>query len=317
MNSPSPVFKQLDHVVARVDDPRPLFDTLTETLGLPVAWPLASLPAFDSGGVAFGNFYMEVMRCGPRREARGANATGRLCALVFESPGIERAAEELSRRGLPHTPPVPYLERGEDGARTKIWSNVVLGRLVGRDLLLDATILLSRLPGAASMSDAAAGGRLDRWQLDLLMRRSLVFLCEFYYENISDRPFWSEFENHDRKRAADLARLRADGGGRLGVESAREVVVGVRDFEAARRLWGKFYAPAPELAEGVWEVETGPAVRLVRADADAIQTLVLKVSSLGRAETFLRESGMLGPAGEDHIKIDPSKLAGLDVRLVQ
>jgi catechol 2,3-dioxygenase-like lactoylglutathione lyase family enzyme len=46
------VVKQLGHVVARVDDPRAVFDAFTETLGLPVAWPLASYPAFESGGVA-------------------------------------------------------------------------------------------------------------------------------------------------------------------------------------------------------------------------------------------------------------------------
>jgi len=27
MNSPAPVFKQLDHLIARVEEPRPLFDT--------------------------------------------------------------------------------------------------------------------------------------------------------------------------------------------------------------------------------------------------------------------------------------------------
>ena len=84
-----------------------------------------------------------------------------------------------------------------------------------------------------------------------------------------------------------------------------------------RDLWCGLYAPAEETAEGVWEIADGPALRLVRADADSIQTLVLKVSSLGRAETFLRESGMLDSVGEDHITIAPSKLEGLDVRLVE
>src|ERR1044071_3619225 len=162
MNAPSPVFKQLDHLIARVEDPRPLFDTLTGSLGLPVAWPLVSYPSFQSGGVALGNLYLEVMQCGPRREASNR---GRLCAVAFESPGIGQAVEELSRRGVPHTPVAPYVERGEGGARTKIWSNVVLGRLVGRDLLLDATIMMSRLPGAARMSDAGAGGWFNRLQL--------------------------------------------------------------------------------------------------------------------------------------------------------
>ena len=309
-----PIVKQLDHVIARVDDPRGLFSLLTETLGLPVAWPLASYPAFQSGGVALGNLYLEIMQCGPRREASNR---GRLCAVAFESPGIERAVEELSKRGVPHTPVAPYVERGENGARTKIWSNVVLGRLVGRDILLDATIMMSRLPGAARMSDAGAGGWFNRLQLDTLMRRNLVFLVEYYYENFGDRPFWSEFGDHDNKRAQDLARLRASGGGALGLERVREVVVGVRDFREARAVWSKLYAPAAEVAPGVWEIEDGPALRLTEADANSIQSLALEVSSLERAETALRERGIIGTVTDEEITIAPEKIEGLNVRLVQ
>jgi len=314
MTTHRPVVKQLDHVVARVDDPRAVFSLLTETLGLPVAWPLKSYPAFESGGVALGNLYLELMQCGPRREASNR---GRLCAVVFESPGIERAAEELSGRGVPHTPVAPYVERGEDGERAKIWSNVVLGRLAGRDLLLAATIMLSRLPGAARMSDAGAGGRFNRLQLDALMRRNLVFLVEYYYENFGERPFWSEFGDHDNKRAKDLARLRANCGGALGLERVKEVVVGVRDFDPARSLWSKLYAPATEIAPGVWEIDDGPALRLVEADSNSIQSLALRVSSLERAETALRESGMIGEVTNDEITIAPEKIEGLRVRLTE
>jgi hypothetical protein len=312
MKNPPPVFKQLDHVIARVEDPRPLFETLTETLGLPVAWPLASFPAFQSGGVALGNLYLEIMQCGPRRDSRA----GRFCAIAYEAPPIEEAVQELSRRGIPHTPAAPYCERGADGKRTVIWSNALLGRMLGKDFLLDLTVALSGLPGAARMSDAGSGSALDRMQLDKLFDRSLVFFVEYFYENINDRPFWSEFKDHDHKRAADLARLRAAGGGAVGLESVKEIVAGVCDLDAARARWNKLYAPAAEAAPDVWQTGDDPAVRLQRSEKNSIQTLVLKVSSLERAETFLRESGMLGSVGEDHIQIDPSKLEGLDVRLV-
>jgi hypothetical protein len=149
----------------------------------------------------------------------------------------------------------------------------------------------------------------------MLMRRSLVFLVEFYYENFGTRPFWDQFRDHAEKRAADRERLRAAGGGPLGVESVKEVVAGVRDFDAARELWRRLYAPAVEKAEGSWEIEDGPALRLVRADRDSIQRLVLKVSEPLRAETFLRESGMLGAVNENEIHIAPESLEGLDVRL--
>jgi hypothetical protein len=69
-------------------------------------------------------------------------------------------------------------------------------------------ILLSRVPGAAKLSDPGAGGWLDRMQLDSLTKRNFIFLVEFYYENFGERPFWSEHGGHDNKRAQDLARLR-------------------------------------------------------------------------------------------------------------
>ena len=313
MDVSRPVVKQLDHFVALVDDVGGLFGLLTETLGLPVAWPLESYPAFESGGVALGNLYLELMSCGPRREAAGR---GRFCAIAFEAAPIEEAARELSRRGLPHTPVAPYVERDEDGGKTVFRSNVVLGRMIGRDFLLDAAIMLSRLPGATRLSDAGSGSALDRWQISKLFERNIVFLVEFFYENIKDRPFWSEFRRHEEKRAADAVRLREAGGGRLGVERVEEIVAGVRDFAAARELWRRLYAPAAERGEGVWEIEDGPALRLVEAGADSIQSLVLKVSSLESAETFLRESGMLGAVSEGQITLDPSRLEGLDVRLV-
>ena len=313
MDTSRPAIKQLDHLMARVDDPQAIFSLLSETLGLPVAWPLKSYPAFQSGGVALGNLYLEVIQSGARRDADGR---GRFCAIAFETPPIEAAVREISRRRIPHTPVVSYVERDREGKRKKVRANAVLGGLLGRDFLLDTTILLSRLPGAARLSDAASGSALDRWQMARLLEHNFVFLCEFYYENFGDLPFWSEFKDHAEKRAADLARLRAAGGGPLGVESVGEIVVGVKDFDAARELWRKLYAPVPEKAEGVWEIDDGPAVRLVHADADSIQTLTLKVSSLERAETHLRESGMLGAVNVDEITIAPSKLEGLDVRLV-
>ena len=44
---------------------------------------------------------------------------------------------------------------------------------------------------------------------------------------------------------------------------------------------------------------------------------VLKVSSLERAETRLRESGMLDTVTDEEITINPAKIEGLRVRLVQ
>jgi hypothetical protein len=53
------------------------------------------------------------------------------------------------------------------------------------------------------------------------------------------------------------------------------------------------------------------------SNTNSIQSLVLKVSSLERAETALRESGMIGTVTDGEITINPAKIEGLLVRLVQ
>ncbi|MET0648987.1 MAG: hypothetical protein ABW208_20450 [Pyrinomonadaceae bacterium] len=89
------VFKQLDHLLARVEDPRRLFDTLTKTLGLPVAWPFRSYPSFHSGGVALGHPYLEVFQCGER-----SADTDSIRTLVLKVASPERAETFLRESGM-------------------------------------------------------------------------------------------------------------------------------------------------------------------------------------------------------------------------
>ncbi|HEV7860233.1 MAG TPA: hypothetical protein VGO91_16570 [Pyrinomonadaceae bacterium] len=101
------------------------------------------------------------------------------------------------------------------------------------------------------------------------------------------------------------------------MEFVKEIVAGVTNFAEARELWNKLCAPLAEASPAVWEVADGPAVRLVQASHNVIQALVLKVASLSRAETFLREKGMLGMVTEEQVSIAPAAIYGLDIRLVQ
>ena len=82
------------------------------------------------------------------------------------------------------------------------------------------------------------------------------------------------------------------------------------DFERAREMWVRLYAPAAEVSAVVREIDDGPALRLVRSDSNSINALVLKVSSLERAETHLRESGMLDTVTDEEITINPARIEG-------
>jgi hypothetical protein len=310
--------KQLDHMMVRVDDPQPLFKLLTETLKLPIAWPLCSYPSFTSGGVTLGNFYLEVISCAPQRDSSSGNSTdARFAAIAFEVDSVDESIHELERRKIPHGPVTPYVQIEADGSKTKLYANAILGKLLGRSFWIDTMILLGKLPGASAMAQPGKGGALVRWGMDKVISGNLVFVVEYSYQNFRDLPHWSEFKNHDEKRASDKAALDARRGGALGIESVEEIVAGMIDVEQAQRRWRNFLAPTLEVDSNAWEIADGPAVRLVPANENAIKTLVLKVSSLKRAATFLDEKKMVGSRVEDQLIITPEKICGLDVRLVE
>jgi catechol 2,3-dioxygenase-like lactoylglutathione lyase family enzyme len=133
-----------------------------------------------------------------------------------------------------------------------------------------------------------------------------VFLSEYSptYVNVEER------RERLRKQLAER------GGGPLGVEAVKEVVVGVRDLQAARGLWQKLLDPAPLSRPSTWQVGDGPAIRLLQAEENAPHGLVIIVASLPRAKAFLRAKGLLGADSEEEATIEPSKIYGLDIRVV-
>jgi len=55
----------------------------------------------------------------------------------------------------------------------------------------------------------------------------------------------------------------------------------------------------------------------VQASSNTTQGLVVGVMSLQRARAFLREKGLLGADSQRETSIDPSKIQGLDIRVVE
>ena len=132
--------------------------------------------------------------------------------------------------------------------------------------------------------------------------------------------FLSEYNatyvNVEERRARLQRQLVESSGGPLGVVAVKEVIIGATDLAAARRLWQRLLDPTPSSTSDTWQVGSGPAIRLVSARENRIQTLVIRVTSLDRAKAFLREKQLLGADSDGHSAIDPSKVGGLDIRLV-
>jgi hypothetical protein len=119
------------------------------------------------------------------------------------------------------------------------------------------------------------------------------------------------------ERRARLRRLLVEtAGGPLGVVAVKEVIIGATDLATARRLWQRLLDPTPSSTPDTWQVGSGPAIRLVSAKENRIRTLVIRVTSLDRAKAFLREKQLLGAESDGQVAIDPSKVGGLDIRLV-
>ena len=67
--------RRIDHIMVRTDTPANLYSFLTETLRLPVAWPLATRGGVTSGGVGFGNVNVEAAQF-PGQQPTGAQLVG-------------------------------------------------------------------------------------------------------------------------------------------------------------------------------------------------------------------------------------------------
>ena len=123
--------------------------------------------------------------------------------------------------------------------------------------------------------------------------------------------------NVDQRRERLRAQLVESAGGPMGVEDLKQVIVGVSDLEAARKLWQRLLDPTPMSGSNTWQVGDGPSIRLVQSKENTTQGLVVRVTSLQRAKTFLREKGLLGADSEEEATIDPSKIDGLNIRVVE
>jgi hypothetical protein len=125
---------------------------------------------------------------------------------------------------------------------------------------------------------------------------SLVFFCKYNHDVEAGRnKFQRELQNR---------------GGPLRIESATELVMGVRDIAAAQRDWRLLLGPAITGQETVWHLGSGPAIRLVAAREDHLELLRIKVRSLERARAFLRAEALLGDVARREFALKRSRAAG-------
>ena len=166
---------------------------------------------------------------------------------------------------------------------------------------------LYRSPRVARALGRAAGSETvgPRIASAMAPRRPYLFCCQ-----------WDGFDI-DAARERGQKALRDAGGGPLGLQGVREIIATTTNVDSEAALWRRLLDPVAETEPGRWQFADGPAIRLVAGDSEAIAALVWEVSSLNAAASFLDNAGMLGQASDGELRIDPTSIHGLDVRLIE
>jgi hypothetical protein len=315
------VVRRVDHLNIVVPDPHALFTSLTDDLGLPVAWPWMRMPGWESGHAGVDVTY-EAIRYAPTRST--ALRGDPIYAIAFEPAPIHEAIEELAKRALPHSPPLPYTSQYPEHVheafpdlepvrgRSRLFTLVMLGGFLGDSELASrysrgpfrgqsrvartVAPLVGRIAGSSRMG--------DRFLAAMVSKRPFLFLCEFHGFDV-------------RKRRSLISReLESRMGGPLGVRRTREIVVHARDLGPEVERWSRLLRPASETEPGLWLLSDGPAIRLTEGPDDRIAGLVWEVHSLDRAAEWLRAKDWL--AGRNGVvRIAPEPVQGIDITLVE
>ena len=131
-----PVVKKVDHITISCADPAALFNTFTQTLGLPAAWPLSSYPGFTTGGTYAGNVNIETLQFGDPGDGSGGSPPFTfIYGIVFESYPLDQVMDEFEQRGADPSEPTDQM-REINGQQVKVWTNVTLSALCTEDYIV-------------------------------------------------------------------------------------------------------------------------------------------------------------------------------------
>jgi hypothetical protein len=110
-------------------------------------------------------------------------------------------------------------------------------------------------------------------------------------------------------------RLTLEGGGPLGLQSLLEITIAATDPERDSGNWNRLLGPPA--SPDFWRAGAGPGIKLVKGPANTIQSITFKVASLEKAKAFLKQAQLLGGVDSSGISLNPRKVQGLNIRLLQ
>lgn len=138
---------------------------------------------------------------------------------------------------------------------------------------------------------------------DFSNKNIIIFLCE--YSN-----------DQSAQRNKTLRELISSNGGPLSIVSVEEIVIGTTNIQESEDNWQLLLKPLSS-SQGVWQLKSGPAVRLIEAEKDGVYELVINVRSLDQARDFLGDIDLLGINKPDEITVIGSYLQGVSIKFVE
>lgn len=125
------------------------------------------------------------------------------------------------------------------------------------------------------------------------------------------------FDMDERRSRFDQI-LRSRNGGPLGLRRVREIqlLYPSSELPAARRAWAQLLGLASAPADDEFQPPSGPRVRLLEGLGSS-SSLLVEVASLAVAEVAARSLGLLSSASPDSLVLNPARLGGLRLTLVE
>jgi len=122
MTESASVVKRIDHILLTPEDPRGLYDFLTQELKLPTAWAFREYEGFASGGIFFGNVNLEALVM----NRDNLSTQSKIAGIAFEPAGpTDEVVEEIRRRKIAYDEPRTY-EFGPEQSKIKMWTTTIL-----------------------------------------------------------------------------------------------------------------------------------------------------------------------------------------------
>lgn len=156
------------------------------------------------------------------------------------------------------------------------------------------------------MVDGSERVRAVRFGLEVPPNDASIFVCDYKFRD----------SVRDGRKIASRQLLRS-GGGPLGIQALREIVITLADLKQGTDSWSSFLGCERLVSTGVFTFSEGPAIRLVQSPQEGIHEIVLEVAALADTKSYLESKGLLGSMSDGYLTIATSAIQGLRLSLTE